>query len=142
MSKTSLLNKAREILAHPKQGPLPKTKSIGARDNQVPMIEPVGPILSPGGSTSPHAAPSASAPVIKNIELQPAAPNPRPVYWETGTGHILGPAVPEFLARDGDCYWIVTIFEGEIRWINADRLRSRKAFEQQVPLREVALIRF
>lgn len=52
-----------------------------------------------------------------------------PIYWETGTRQILGPAVPEYLARDGETFGIVTTFEGQIRWINADRLRSRKAFE-------------
>jgi hypothetical protein len=64
-----------------------------------------------------------------------------PIYWETGTGQILGPAVPEYLARDGQTFWIVTTFEGQIRWINADRLRSKKQFETQKPLREVELIR-
>lgn len=63
------------------------------------------------------------------IECMPAAPNARGVYWEAG-GRILGPAVPEFLARNGSTFWIVTTFEGQPRWINADRLRSRKVFEQ------------
>lgn len=63
------------------------------------------------------------------------------IFWETGTGQILGPAVPEYLAKDGETFWIVTMFEGQIRWINADRLRSKKQFETQKPLREVELIR-
>lgn len=75
------------------------------------------------------------------IVIEPAATNPRPVYWECGTGEILGPAVPEYLARDGETFWIVTTFEGQIRWINADRLRSRKAFEQQRKPHVIELVR-
>ncbi|MDR4467079.1 MAG: hypothetical protein MRJ68_02125 [Nitrospira sp.] len=54
-----------------------------------------------------------------------------PVYWEAGTGEILGPATPEYFARHGHSDWIVITFEGQPRWIHADRLRSRKAFETQ-----------
>src|SRR5690242_8672079 len=54
------------------------------------------------------------------------------IYWETGDGRILGPAVPEFLAREKESFWIVTSFDGRSWWINADRLRSRRAFEGQV----------
>jgi len=64
-----------------------------------------------------------------------------PIYWETGTGQILGPAVPECFARDGETFWIVTTFEGHIRWINADRLRSKRQFETQVRLKEVERIK-
>jgi hypothetical protein len=71
-----------------------------------------------------------SGPVIEPAERPDGQPM-TPIYWENGTGHILGPAVPEYLAKDGETFWIVTMFEGQIRWINADRLRSRKAFEQQ-----------
>ena len=74
--------------------------------------------------------------------IEPAVPNARPVYWESGTGRILGPATPEFLARDGGTFWIVTTVEGQIRWINADQLRSRKAFEAQAEVREVEPVRF
>lgn len=54
-----------------------------------------------------------------------------PIYWETGDGRILGPAVPEFHGRDGNTFWISVTFEGQIRWINVDRLRSKKAFDAQ-----------
>lgn len=74
--------------------------------------------------------------------IEPAAQNARPIYWETGDGRILGPAVPELLAQVGSEFWIVTTFEGYPRWINADRLRSRKAFEEQAACREVEPIRF
>lgn len=131
MSK-ALLDKARAILAHPKQGPPPKASTIEAGENKAPMTEPSASAVTPGGNT-------ASA--IQNFELQPAAPNTRPIYWETGDGRIVGPAVPEFLGRDGSSFWISTTFEGQIRWINADRLRSRKAFEEQAEVREVELIR-
>jgi hypothetical protein len=63
------------------------------------------------------------------------------IYWEHSTGEILGPAIPEFFAQDGDRFWIFTTFEGSIWFINADRLRSQKAFlEQRIP-REVELAR-
>lgn len=75
------------------------------------------------------------------VAMCPAAQNARMVYWETSDGRILGPAIPEYLARDGGSYWIVATFEEEIRWINADRLRSRKAFEAQREVREVEPIR-
>ena len=64
------------------------------------------------------------------------------IYWEAGSGRILGPAVPEFLARERDCFWIVTTFKGQARWINADQLRSKQAFEQQPVVREVEIVRF
>jgi hypothetical protein len=53
------------------------------------------------------------------------------IYWESGAGQILGPAVPEFLAREKEAFWIVTTLQGQTRWINADCLRSKKAFERQ-----------
>jgi hypothetical protein len=77
-----------------------------------------------------------------DITIEQAATNAKPIYWETGTGRILGPAVPEFLARDGETFWISTTFEGQILWINADQLRSRKAFEEQAEVIEVEPIQF
>ncbi len=59
-----------------------------------------------------------------------------PIYWETGTGEILGPAQPEFLARVGngprETYWVVALFDGLPVWINATALRSKQAFETQI----------
>ncbi|HWF59547.1 MAG TPA: hypothetical protein VN666_04465 [Nitrospira sp.] len=63
------------------------------------------------------------------------------IYWETGDGRILGPATPEFQAKTGNQFWIVTTFQGHIRWIDADRLRSKKSFETQRAIHEVELIR-
>jgi hypothetical protein len=74
-----------------------------------------------------RAVDAAKEPVV----IEDAHPQARSVYWESGTGEILGPATPEYLARQGDTFWIVTAFEGQPRWINADRLRSRTAFETQ-----------
>lgn len=177
MSKV-LLDKAREILAHPKRGSIPGLNTGGS----APMIEPnastsahipdgycslcgggywlrktpdaafqcgrcqpsesrVETVFVPGGTMPPLAVPSMLEPVPEGIQIEPAAPNARPVYWETGSGRILGPAIPEFLGRDGSTFWISTTFEDQIRWINADRLRSRKAFEEQAEVREVELIR-
>lgn len=75
------------------------------------------------------AEPAATRSPQDRAVIGPAVPNGRPEYWETGDGRILGPATPEFLARDGSTFWISTTFEVQIWWINADRLRSRKAFE-------------
>lgn len=115
MSK-ALLDKARAILAQSKQEPTPMADTIAPGENKGAMPN-------------------------RNFEIQPAAPNSRAIYWETGDGSILGPAVPEFLARDGGAFWISTTFDGQIRWINADRLRSQKAFLNQREVREVELIR-
>lgn len=120
MSPHSLLDKARAILAQPK------------RDAE--------PVFIPGGTTPPHAGPSTSPPASGGIQIEPAAPNAKAIYWETGTGQILGPAIPEYLARDGETFWIVTTFEGQTRWINADRLRSKHTFEMQCAVNEVELI--
>ena len=118
MSK-ALLDKARAILDQPKQGPPPMVSTIEAGEageNNLPLTD-------------------------KKFVCQPAAPNARAIYWETGDGRILGPAVPEFLGRDGSTFWVSVTFEGQIRWINADRLRSHKAFLNQREVREVEVIR-
>jgi hypothetical protein len=65
---------------------------------------------------------------IPTIIIEAAAANPKPVYWETATGSILGRALPEFLAQVGDHFWIVTTFDDHLRWIRSDRLRSKKGF--------------
>lgn len=103
MSK-ALLDKARAILAHQKQGPPPMESTIVAWENKATMTD-------------------------QNFEIQPAATNAKAIYWETGTGRILGPAVPECLSRDGNTFWIVTTFMGQIWWVNADRLRSKRTFD-------------
>src|SRR5689334_1580365 len=130
-----LLDKARAILAHPKQESQSKAIDTGEGANKVSMPEPTVLPFTPRGDAFSHAS-------AKNVEIQPAAPNTKAIYWQTGDGRILGPAVPEFLARDGDTFWIVTTFQKEIRWINADQLRSKNAFEEQVEVHETELVRF
>ena len=88
-----------------------------------PLPQPISP-EKPGG------------PSFQEIIIEPAATNPKQFYWETGDGRILGPAVPECLAQVGSEFWIVTTFEAQLRWIQADRLRSRHAFERQLAVRE------
>jgi len=60
--------------------------------------------------------------------VEPAAVNARPVYWEDSGGKLCGPAVPEFLAKTGtgdrERFWIVVMYQGSIRWIWSDRLRT------------------
>ena len=83
-------------------------------------------LLAKAGSKVRLVAPS------EPVTIDPAHPNARPVYWERNSGEIVGPAKPEFLAKVGASFWIVTTFEGGMVWVNADQLRSRKAFEQHV----------
>jgi len=67
-----------------------------------------------------------------------------PVYWERA-GAIVGPGLPQFLAKVGDgpsaSFWIVAQYENRPIWVNAVALRSRKQFEAQRPLTAVELIR-
>lgn len=76
----------------------------------------------------------------EEVIVEPAAANPKPIYWEAVDGRILGPALPECLARVGDEFWIVTTLDGHLIWLRSDRLRSRAAFEQQLVIHEVELI--
>ena len=77
----------------------------------------------------------------ENIVIEPAAANPRPVYWERADLSIVGPGRPEFLAKVGEglraTYWVVAQFQGVPVWINSIMLRSKKAFEQQAEVRVV-----
>lgn len=97
-------------------------------------------LFFPGGTRPPSSRVSRTG-SHTDIIIEPAAPNARPVYWQTGDGRILGPAVPEFFLRDGEGYWISVTFKGHVRFIRDDRLRSRKAFEEQAEIREVEPIR-
>ncbi|MFO0777582.1 MAG: hypothetical protein U0223_08245 [Nitrospira sp.] len=92
--------------------------------------------------TNPKFSPGPTSNEVRDNTLvsEPAAPHARPIFWETGEGRILGPATPEFLGKSGGQFWIVTTFEVQIRWINADRLRSKKAFETQRAVYDVELI--
>ncbi len=68
-----------------------------------------------------------------------------PVYFERNDGCIYGPAtVLDFMRasaggpmRD----WLVVEYQGLWEWVLSDRLRTRKQFETQKPLREVEWIR-
>jgi hypothetical protein len=93
-----------------------------------------------------EAFPEAAAPMpppqaAENIVIEPAAENPRPVYWERADLSIVGPGWPEFLAKVGEgllaTYWVVAQFQGGPVWINSIVLRSKKAFEQQAQVRVV-----
>jgi hypothetical protein len=88
-----------------------------------------------------RAVPTPAAATSRAIVYEPATkPDGSPllsIYWLSGDGRILGPAIPEFLARSGEQFWIVTTFEGLARWINANFLRSKKDFETQRPVVEV-----
>jgi len=68
----------------------------------------------------------------------------RPVYWER-TGSIVGPAIPEFLAKVGNGptaqFWVVVQYEGMLVWVNSNMLRSKRDFETHVSLRVVELMK-
>ena len=70
------------------------------------------------------------------VVIETATENPRPVYWERVNGSIVGPGIPEFMAKvdDGpkDSYWVVAQFAGQPIWVNSIVLRSRRQFEQQI----------
>lgn len=72
----------------------------------------------------------------EDITIEPAAPNARPAYWERASGEIVGPARPEFLAKVGsgatEQFWVIVDYQGQPAWVRSDRLRSKKAFEEQV----------
>lgn len=89
------------------------------------------------------SCPACSAPLQGNegVTIEPAHPNPRPVFWEKADGSIVGPGRPEFLARDGDSFWVVVQFEGQAIWVNSDRLRSRQQFEMQPPVTVVTFVK-
>lgn len=97
-------------------------------------------VYVPGGTTPPPEPPASRIRAVADLKIEPAASDAKAIYWQASTGRILGPAVPEFLARDGSTFWISTTFNGQILWIDADRLRSRKAFERQPKILEVAPI--
>ncbi|MDK2743222.1 MAG: hypothetical protein NDI90_09920 [Nitrospira sp. BO4] len=130
----SLLDKARAILANPKQG-FPERRNLEVKKNKACRTDPTVPVFTPGDNTLSH-----TGSIINTIEIQPAEVNAKAAYWETGDGRILGPAVPEFFLRDGEEYWISVTFEGNIRFIRDDLLRSRKAFEQQPMVHAIELI--
>lgn len=97
---------------------------------------------------SSGTVPSQLAPGTNHREgriIEPATdPDGKPlpvIFWETISGRILGPATPEFFLRDGSECWISLTFEGCIRFIRDDRLRSRKAFERQSDVLEFDPIR-
>jgi len=62
------------------------------------------------------------------IVIEPTHPNPRPIYSESITGELLGPAEPEFLAQVGEgeqaTFWVIATFAGIPRWIRSDRLQA------------------
>lgn len=83
----------------------------------------------------------AALQAAENIVIEPAAANPRPVYWERADLSIVGPGRPEFLAKVGtgatERFWVIVEYQGQAIWVQSNQLRSRKAFEQQAEVRAV-----
>ena len=71
-----------------------------------------------------------------DVQIEPATPTARPVYWEGPDRKLYGPAVPEFLGKvgggDRERFWIVVTHESTIRWIRSDRLRALPLSRKQV----------
>lgn len=92
----------------------------------------------------PKSEPIASLPVGDDLVVEPAAENPRPVYWELADLSIVGPGRPEFLAKVGtgatERFWVIVEYQRQAIWVQANQLRSRKAFELQPEVREVVPI--
>lgn len=77
----------------------------------------------------------------ERITIESAATTARPVFFENSLGEILGPATVTDLAKVGagenEQFWIIVEFDGQARWVRSDRLRSRRQFETQAPIRSV-----
>lgn len=100
-------------------------------------------IATPSGDEVVSGATVSMPPLqaAETIVIEPAAANPRPVYWERADLSIVGPGRPEFLAKVGtgatERFWVIVEFQGQPAWVRSDQLRSRKAFEQQPQVRVV-----
>ena len=86
-------------------------------------------------------------PGLKNLPISPKTEKPasvmvervadrRPVFWETVTGQILGPATVTHCVNvrestGGESSWLCIEYSGGWRWIRDNLLRSRLAFEEQ-----------
>ncbi len=80
------------------------------------------------------------AEVVMEAALKPDGSPLSPVFWERA-GAIVGPGIPEFLAKAGEEFWIVVQFRGQACWVNANQLRSRQQFEDQQPLKSIELMK-
>jgi hypothetical protein len=78
---------------------------------------------------------------LEAIVIEPAHPFAKLTYFEAAFGQILGPVIPEFLAKAGGYFWIIVTYECQTRWIRSDRLRSEQAFNTQRPVQIVEPIR-
>ena len=81
----------------------------------------------------------------ESVVIETASPSARPVYFERNDGVIYGPARVTDLAKVGtgatEQFWVIVEYQGQPAWLRSDRLRSKRAFEQQVKPKPVELIR-
>lgn len=75
--------------------------------------------------------------VVVEPAIKPDGTPLTPVYWERSDGSISGPAPVDFFYQMGSTDGLIVTYRGELIWINANRLRSRKAFLEQPEVREV-----
>jgi hypothetical protein len=72
-----------------------------------------------------------SSPIIPDVVVEPASPKAQLVWWEGADLRLYGPAKPEFLAQvgkgTGATFWVLVTYQGNLRWINSDHLKSRPA---------------
>ena len=99
------------------------------------FLETMRAVLKQEGCSAPVPAPAEnqeSRPNIpESVVVEPAHPNARPIYWQSGKV-IVGPAVPEYLGKLGERFFVFVEYQGHSIPIDSDRLRSRHAFLQQV----------
>jgi hypothetical protein len=104
MSDPKLLKKAREILAHAKQGPISEPTTMQAR-GKAPVIEPA--------ATNTKQIYWERA---DGLIYGPAKPE---FLAQGGTGLK-------------ERFWIVLTFHNSVCWVRSDRLRSRQTFDDQI----------
>ena len=109
------------------------------------LSQPIGPKVPTYGDPI-HARPTSNGQPVTEPACRPDGQSLSPIYWETGAGAIVGPAIPECFLQAGSGlketdFWIVVSFEAETVWVRVDRLRSRRQFEQQKALREIELVK-
>jgi hypothetical protein len=80
-----------------------------------------------------------------SMTVESANAQARPVYFERNEGVIYGPARVSDLAKTGigatERFWVIVEHEGQVIWVWSDRLRSKKAFDQQVMPKTIVLIK-
>jgi hypothetical protein len=91
------------------------------------------------------AAPVPPQQPSEGLVIEPAAQNSRPVYFWRNDGGIHGPArvidLEKIGTGDAERFWVIVDYQEQTIWVRSDRLRSKRAFEQQITPKLIELIR-